>query len=140
MPRLIILQPNSKTFTATSNSIISIIQFQFTNIKYIKLANTDVTIQKTITNCGFKLEYLMPNYLQTSKKISQFRISQEYEIAAFQKRSKYKLLCIINTAIYKQTPSFIATHIIKYSNKRILRFTNKLTLNAPDFSQNGFLY
>ena len=40
--------------------------------------------------------------------------------------------------IYKLTPCYIATHIYKYTKIRTLRSTNKLTLNAPEFSQTAF--
>ena len=43
-------------------------------------------------------------------------------------------------AIHKHILSFTATHFNKHTNNRTLRSTNKMILNAPDFSQTAFLY
>ena len=74
----------------------------------------------------------MPNYLKTSKKKSHtYEFFKNMKWLHFKEIFKYKILCITRTAIYKQTPTYIATHNNKYSNNRSLRSTNNITLKCP---------
>ena len=52
-------------------------------------------------------------------------------------RKKHELLHITHTAIYKQTPILMQ---LTLTNNRTLISSNKLTLNAPVFSQTAFLH